>query len=122
MDASLVRERRIADVRLMLVRHQIRNFCYKARYLLQMGQPFAQGRPLHFQLKIGDYRTEIRVPTALSDSVDGALHLHDAHFDRHERIRHRHFAIVVRMDAEWYRTFLLYDLADFLDLPGHGAP
>jgi hypothetical protein len=54
----------------------------------------------HLHLQVGDDRNQVAVAAALAKAVDGALHLRSAILHRNERVRHTHFAVVVRVDAD----------------------
>src|SRR5438094_3412165 len=52
------------------------------------------------QLQHRDHRHQVRVPAALAEAVDRALHLHAAVRDALDRVRDRELAVVVAVDAE----------------------
>src|SRR5437773_1926957 len=52
------------------------------------------------QLQHRDHRHQVRVPAALAEAVDRALHLHAAVRDALDRVRDRQLAVVVAVDAE----------------------
>src|SRR6266702_1949567 len=74
---------------------------------------------LHLGLHRRDNRAEIGVAAALAETVDGALYLDDALFDRDHGVGYRTFAIVMGVNAERGLDMLLNRLDDFGDLERH---
>jgi len=119
MDSALVGKRRISHIGLVLIGHEVRDLGHESRDPLEMAQTVSQHRTFHLQFKIGNDRTEIGIAAPLADPVNRPLHLHHAGFDRHQRIRDGHFAIVVGVNPQGHGTLTPNDLANFFDFPGH---
>ena len=119
MDPTLVGKRRITNIRLMRIGHEVRDLGHESRDPLEMAQAVFQSRTFHLQFKIGNNRTEIRIAAPFADPVNRPLHLHHPGFDRHQRIRDGHFAIVVGVNPQGHRALPPNDLADLFDFPGH---
>ena len=116
VDAALVCERGLADVRLPLVRCDGGNLVDEARDLRQLVEPFARGAiPPELQDEVGHDRRQVRVADALAVAVDRPLHLRRAGGDRRERVRNGEAAVVVRVDAD---TALLEAVRDPRDRVG----
>src|SRR6266446_2403846 len=98
---ALVREGALPDEGLALVGLQVGELADQMgdlRELLQLRGRHAVIPVL--QLQHGDHRHQVRVPTALAEAVDRALHLHAAVRDALDRVRDRQLAVVVAVDAE----------------------
>ena len=122
VDSPLMGKRRIPDVGLPLIRQQVRNFRNEIGDVPELPYPIvSQHFRLHLQLKVGQHGTEIDVPASLSDPVDGPLHLPGALLNGHQGIRHRHFRVIMRMNAQGHATHLLHLRPNGLDFPRHGA-
>src|SRR6266571_1441873 len=98
---ALVREGALPDEGLALVGLQVGELVDQMgdlRELLQLRGRHAVIPVL--QLQHRDHRHQVRVPAALAEAVDRALHLHAAVRDALDRVRDRQLAVVVAMDAE----------------------
>ncbi len=122
MHPAFVGKRGISDIGLMLIGHEIGNFRHKPGHILEMAQGIGQGLAFHFQREIRNNGTEVGISTTFPDAIDGPLYLLNAHLDRHQRVRHGHFTVVMGMDAKRYPTLTLHHSADLTDLPRHRAP
>ena len=99
--AALVRERAVADIRLIVAHRQIGQLGDEARHRGQVLQILAaDGGVAELQLQIGDDRNQIGVAAALAVAVHAALHVRAAGFDGGDRVGHRDVGVVVRVDAE----------------------
>src|SRR6266403_2048589 len=98
---ALVREGALPDEGLALVGLQVGELVDQVgdlRELLQLRGRHAVIPVL--QLQHRDHRHQCRVPAALAEAVDRALHLHAAVRDALDRVRDRQLAVVVAVDAE----------------------
>src|SRR6266566_133223 len=98
---ALVREGALPDEGLALVGLQVGELVDQMgdlRELLQLRGADAVMPVL--QLQHRDHRHQVRVPAALAEAVDRALHLHAAVRDALDRVRDRQLAVVVAVDAE----------------------
>ncbi len=79
-------------------------------------------RKFRLQLQRRDDRHQIGVAAALAEPIERALDLPRAGAHRGERIRHRLFGVVMRVDADMVARHVLHHLADDrLDLVRQGA-
>ena len=76
VQAGLVCERVLADVRLRRVGRAVEQLVNEVCRLGQLGELLGrEQRHAHLQLQVGDDRDQVRVAGALADAVDGALYL-----------------------------------------------
>src|SRR5213078_968637 len=101
VEPALVSEGALSDEGLALVGLQVGELVDQVgdlRELLQLRGADAVMPVL--QLQHRDHRHQVRVPAALAEAVDRALHLHAAVRDALDRVRDRQLAVVVAVDAE----------------------
>ena len=120
--AALVGEGVAADVgRLLVVRH-VGNVADRTGHRRQLLHPFRRNAlETEFELQVGDDGAQIGIAAALANAVDGALHLGRARLHRHDRVGHRHFAIVVAVDADRHREQRLDPGGDVENVAGERA-
>src|SRR5437870_7823114 len=98
---ALVREGALPDEGLALVRLQVGELVDQVGDLGELLElRGADAVPAVLQLQHRDHRHQVRVPAALAEAVDRALHLHAAVRDALDRVRDRQLAVVVAVDAE----------------------
>ena len=96
VQAGLVRERVLADVRLVGVGRAVEQLVGEVRGLGQLGELLGrQDLAAELELQAGDDRDEVRVAGALADAVHRALHLRRAGLDGDERVGHGALGVVV---------------------------
>jgi len=124
VNPAFVRERAAADVGLVVAQRQVANLVDVAADFRQAGQATSAVETIEaeLELQIGDDGEQIDVAAAFSETVDRALDVARAGFDRDKRVGHGNAAVVVRMDADAQAGKLLHDHADNVaDLVGQRA-
>src|SRR5947208_5867004 len=107
VEPALVSEGALSDEGLALVGLQVGQLVDQVGDLGELLQLRGRDAVLPvLQLQHRDHRHQVRVPTALAEAVDRALHLHAAVRDALHRVRDRQLAVVVAVDAErgWHRA------------------
>src|SRR5438132_7650306 len=101
VEPALVREGALADEGLALVGLEVGELVDQMRDLGELLELCGRHAVVPvLQLQHRDHRHQVRVPAALAEAVDGALHLHAAVRNALDRVRHRQLAVVVAVDAE----------------------
>ena len=119
MHAALVGEGARADVGLIVADGQIGQLGDVPRGRGQMRQAlFADGGVPHLQLEVGDDRDQVGVAAALAVAVGAALDMRESLVDRGQRIGHRQFGIVMRVDPQNAVEVLAHVGADFREPAG----
>ena len=99
MHATLVGERRAANVRLVIVGGEVRNLSNLMREVREVGEAIgASDLVLRLQGEVGEQRHHVRIARALAVAIDRRLHVTYTGIHRREGIRHRELGIVVRVD------------------------
>src|SRR2546426_3425738 len=101
VEPALVREGALADEGLALVGLQVGELVDQMRDLGELLELCGRHAVMPvLQLQHRDHRHQVRVPAALAEAVDRALHLHAAVGNALDRVRDRQLAVVVAVDAE----------------------
>ena len=98
--AALVRKRGRAHPRQARIVAQVGNLVHERRKFFQLRQRLRRhGSFFQLQCDAGDDTGQIAVAGAFAVTVDRALHMACAHFERGERVRDAQADVVVRVDA-----------------------
>ena len=103
MDAALVGERRAPDVRLVVVRRDVRDLGDGPRQLREGAQLAAARRQqlvLGLEREAGEDADHVRVAAALAVAVDRRLDVANARLHGGEGVRDRELGVVVGVDAQ----------------------
>src|SRR5437870_902462 len=101
VEPALEREGALADEGLALVGLQVGELVDQTRDLGELLELCGRHAVMPvLQLRHRDPRHQVRVPAALAEAVDRALHLHAAVGNALDRVRDRQLAVVVAVDAE----------------------
>ena len=109
VQAALVRERRLADVRRVADRRAVQPLVEQARHVRKPGQIDRRqpGLEAHLQLQGRDDGDQVGVAAALAEAVQRALHLASAGAHRQQAVGDRVAGVVVTVDAERIAGHLL---------------
>ena len=122
VDASLVGERALADIRLAVVVIDVGDLAEEAGEVHQLHEIVATYRLItHLQFQVGQDGAQVGVAAALAIAVKRSLHLHRAPLHGHEGIGHAHASIVVRVDAKGQRNPLGNLFDDLAHLASQGT-
>ncbi len=101
VQARLVRERMLADVRLGRIRGAVQQLVDVVRGRRQQHELLGRQHLMpHLQLQVGDDRDEVRVSRPLADAVHRPLHLGRPGVDGDERVGDGAARVVVGVDAQ----------------------
>ena len=113
---ALVREGRLTDVGLRVVRDEVGQFTDVAAHLGDPFEPAGNKHVLvHFQGEVGSDRRQVRVAAPLPDAVDRPLRVDGTVPHGRQRVGHRQAGVVVRVDPDPNRQAR----TDCLDADGH---
>ncbi len=114
--AALVRERRRADPRQARVVPHVRDFIHEPGKFLELRQRFHRhGSFFQLQRDARDHARQIAIARALAVTVDRALHMNRAGFERGQRVRDAEADVVVRVDADFAIQFAQRSFRDRRD-------
>ena len=103
VDAALVRERRPADVRLVVVGGDVHDLRDVARQFRELGELARRhGLERGLELEVREDAHQVRVAASLAVAVDRALDVANAVRHRRERVGHRQLRVVVAVDAPYH--------------------
>ena len=124
VQARLVRERRVPDVRGLRVERHVDELGDVMRDRREPVHAIPRNRlDSHLEREIRDDRREVAVTGALAVPVDGALHLFGAAADAGERVGDARTGVVVQVDRDFHVVAEVRDdfAHDALDLVGQGT-